>query len=513
MNDLSQADLADPAQGFTNLALALDDLEASGHIQDDELAPDNKRVRIARTYLWLLGYLKDNNEKEQADKKFNAALALYRKEIGRSDASGPINEREWQLLIELAAFVDRPITPSTISEPALHPAVLRAAHVRLFSYALVTSKPNRDPSTFTHTTKSGRALLDALSQFQEVCLLLGIIKQPPPTQEELLQLLFNHTGIVQGLTPKGRGFAMFQPRPESGLSNTAAGKLSKRFIGNLALVELWLLGYETRPGTFRIDGPHASERSETLHKALKKFALDRNLVQASQRDIAIGAWFFEEAWAIQNKESDESAIDEHELDAVLTNHKSMRALEKQYKSLGARIIDGAKRALAWVISGIKKLAKTVVRVVRNIARAINAGASRIYRYLHDIFRVVGMGFDYLTSSPVPGSTPDTVLMHKYVDFDFDVVVNANAPRDNVTEFFEQLDLRVRALELGGQIIGQLWSVLRQVIRLTNAALGWLGLLMSLIKLGNWLRRMANLAQASRQLITEFDALDADIAPA
>ena len=524
MAELTRQDVEQASDsGFERLGQALDDLEQSGHLHDDDLGTGNKRVRISRTYLWLLGYLKKDNGAEDPDRDYQKAVSAFYVDIGRTSAQS-LDPDAWHTLVELAAFIERPPDTSRLQDPQLRPAVLRAIHLRLYSYGLVSKAPNRDPSNFDNTSKANRKLLKGLRDFAQATWLLRLSETPLNLNAgamdlQTMALLFSHTRMIEALTVKGEGFKVFSAHPDFEIEAASARKLLNAFIGNLALVELWLLGYDVRPGTFRIDGPHARERSETLHKALNRFAIDRDMPQANKRSIAAGAWFFDEARRILNGDAETAPVEEADINAVLSDHKQMAALRKEYRSLGTRIIDGARRALAWIIGGIKRIVRTVVRLVRNVARAINAGAVAVYKHLRDMFRIVALGFDYVVSSPVGGSDPQGVYMQKGADFDFTVVVHPAASDAKLENFYDALDLRVRAMQLGGRIIGQLWRLIRQVISLTNAALGWLGMLMALLKLGNWLRRSATLAVESRRLVSEFaeltvaDQMGASVQPA
>ena len=70
-----------------------------------------------------------------------------------------------------------------------------------------------------------------------------------------------------------------------------------------------------------------------------------------------------------------------------------------------------------------------------------------------------------------------------------------------------LRLRVRAMELGGKIVGQLLALVRMTVGAADALLGWLGLIIALVRLGAWLRRSAHLSAEAFALMTELDAIE------
>ncbi len=91
----------------------------------------------------------------------------------------------------------------------------------------------------------------------------------------------------------------------------------------------------------------------------------------------------------------------------------------------------------------------------------------------------------------------------------EVFVNSGASQGNVDVFFKILDKLVRAMELGGRIIGSLWTLIRMAIKLSNAVIGWLSLILVAMKFGNWFKSVVGLARESYLLIGEIDQLEAE----
>jgi len=509
--ELTGADVAlESDDSFERLGQSLDGLSDEGHIDDEDGVPaaGERRVRISRTYLWLLGYLKKDNGKGDADSDYSVAVNRFQTDIGLAFGS-TLADAGWEALRELAQYDTDTGVTRWLGNDSGRPALERAVHLRLFSYGLIKARPSHKVLTGHKLQKQNKALAAGLDDFRRITsrLRLGDTHFGPGFNVALLQLLFSHNSLIRRIQWKDDGYRVFSGHPDLPLQQTAASKLTKRFVGNLALVELWLLGYEVRPGNFKPDGAHSRERDGTLHAALDKFARDRKLPQANADQIKVAKWFFEEANAIGDADSGEAAVGDEDLDQILANKAKRTALEKSYKSLGARILDGVKRAVSWVVGIFRRVGRFVKQLARNVARVIHKGVAPIISHLRAMFRVSAIGFSYFFRSPVAGSSIDSVHIRKRADFDMEVFVNSGASQAKVDVFFKILDKLVRAMELGGRIIGSLWTLIRMAIKLSNAVIGWLSLILVAMKFGNWFKSVVGLARESYLLIGEIDQLE------
>lgn len=510
--ELTGADVALESEGsFERLGGALDGLSDEGHIDDDDApASGGRRVRISRTYLWLLGYLKKDNGKAETDNDYRQAVGRFQSDLALS-SSEVLNDQGWNALRQLVQYDSDTDVSRWLRDAKVRPVLERAVRVRLFSYGLIKTRPSHKALSGRKLEKQRKFLREALENFARVVSRLRLIDEHlvPGFNEALLKLLFSHEGLTRRIQWAGDGYRVFSGHPDLPVNETTASKLTKGFVGNMALVELWLLGYEVRPGKFAPDSAHHRDRDGTLHAALDKFSRDRQLPNANTDQIKVGKWFFDEAHAIGDTDPSDATVSDEQLNQILANKKKRTKLEESYKSLGARILDGIKRAVTWVIGVFRRIGRFVKQLIRNVARVIHKGIAPIINHLKAMIRVSAIGFSYFFSSPVAGSSIDSVYVRKRSDFDMEVFINSNASQEEVDVFFRTLALIVRAMRLGGRIIGSIWDFIRAAIKLSNAVIGWLSLILSLMKFGNWFRQMVDLARESYSLIEEMDQLAAD----
>ncbi|MDT8399192.1 MAG: peptidoglycan-binding domain-containing protein [Pseudomonadales bacterium] len=511
---LTRVDVAAGSTGaLLKLGTALDELSERGHLDDGAARQEDERhIPVSRTYLWLLGFLKRDNGKHVIDRELRQAIAAFQSELGMP-ADGRLDDITRRSLYRLTSF-DQQVAGSWLTR--LAPELLaRAVHLRLFSYGLLKRPPPCRTRTLTGARLADyrQSLTLALEDFVRLSSLLGFARGllTPGFNAAVLALLFDHNRLVQSMPVAGDGFRLLPPHPQLPLRDRAARTLVKGFISNLALVELWLLGYDVRPGNFSAEGPHGEEGQGSLFSALDKFARDRRLDVVNNHSIMLGAWFFREVHTIQQEGSTEDAFEATELDALLHDHQKMASLEKVYKTLGARLFDGIKRAVSWVKGFLRKALGTLQRWLRNIARVLHRSAAAVYRQLQAIVRVVVMGFDYFFRSPVPGSDTGNVHIRKTADFDMVVSISSGATAEGISAFFSALDLRLRAMRLGGRFIAEIWRLVQSVIEATAATLGWLGLLFVLVKLGMWGKRALAMAEEAQQLLASFPGTEASVA--
>ena len=194
------------------------------------------------------------------------------------------------------------------------------------------------------------------------------------------------------------------------------------------------------------------------------------------------------------------------LNRLLSQPKNLKKLAKAYQSMGARIIDGVKRAIRWVTGMFRKALGVLKKARRNIARVLNHAAIAVYERLKAVVRTMATGFDYVFRPEVTGSDLDVAAIRKRADFDMDVFVDRSAAPESVRRFFDILGKRVRAMDLGAQIFAKLVDLGAIVAVAASAAVAWLTLIIALVKLARWLKKMVVLTEEAFSLIQELDAL-------
>lgn len=497
-------DYAD-ATALLKLGQGLDELHTDGYIYDDKAGPsESKRIRISRTYLWLLGYLKTDNKKSSLDSVLTKALKAFQLDMELAE-SGSLDDDTWGLLRSLLSYdSDSPSLPLNRLTPG---KLQRAAHVRLFSYGLVNRLPSAPGQSIRNIKNSSKDLQAGLLAFAQVATMLGITKEPlsPDLNNTLIHILFDHNGLVRSM-PKEGDIIRYKPPPKTlPLSDREQKKLVTCFLEKLITVEIWLLGYEVRPGNIKTGTVHSREQTGTLKYALGKFASDRNLKRADKSPLHC-TWFFREVEKMQSQsvEADET-IDDKNLNHLISDKKQMKSLRKQYRNLGARIIDGVKKVVFWVVGFFRKLFRAVKQLIRNIARILHRAALAIYRRLQLIFEAAKMGFRYFFSNPIHGSDPENVYIIKRADFDMDAIINSNARIEKIDAFFSGVDWQVKAMLFSAKIINLIWRILKTVIRVTTAAVDWLGLIIVLVKLKNIIQDSITLSKEAKEIVQGYQA--------
>jgi hypothetical protein len=506
LQDVANAD----DQSYDRLGLLLDGLSDDGHVFDVEtgsVAPE-KRHKIALTYLWLLGYSEANSPTHVKSRDFEKALKRFQSHLGR-EQSGELDEFCWQALTQLAPFDTESNIQYWFSHDSARPLVSRAVHLRLYSYGLIESLPPRGELRGAKLRRYQKKFSEGLKDFARICSLLGYVEAPlsATLDSQLIALLFDHKKLLHSLPVAGNKLDIKNQHPDYPLEEKKRLRLLKHFTDKLALVELWLLGYDVRPGNIMFDLDNLNQQYDSLKGALKKYARERHIDSSIRKASHFHAWFFADAQNLEPDSADanDDLLASPNLNGILADNKRRKALEKSYQSLGARIIDGVKKAFTWVFNLFRKAVRAIKSLMRNLARTLAKGAFAIYERLKAIMRVVAIGFDYFFTSPVGGSSTDAVYVSKSVDFDFTVVVNPACTRQRVIGFFHKLELRIRAMELGGLIIGQIWQLVKFAIKTAGSILGWLEMLIVLVKLRNWIKRSVALSRESLLLVRELDA--------
>ena len=506
-------------QPYTRLGAALDELPAQVLIVDDaepKSSPD-KRMAIARTYLFLLGYLESDNGNAVADDAFTAALQEFQRQAG-FEISARLTAQSWQGLIQLAAFDTRTDIAYWLQTAARLSVLKRAVQLRLFAFGLITNAPR--PATI-HVKKQqlrDRELQEGLNCLVRVVALLGLAEADlePDFSAATLTCLFDQAALVTGLTPEGNRFRIFSqhhafPRPDKDNA-----RLLKQFIGNLAITELWLLGYAVRPGNFKADGAAGRDHDGSLYSAIRDFCRDHGLEKLfrHKQDITLGYWLFEEikkAHAVTANTADE-LLDDTVIDNVTADKQQLAQLGATYQSLGARLIDGVKRAFMWLAGLIRKIFSAVKRALCNLARLLHAGAVRVYVRLKSVLFALRDGLEFLFASPITGSHPEQMYIVHAADFDLEILINRMADGNHIRAFSSHILLRARVFSLACKIFAGLLDLVKLILKLTGAVLGWLGLLLALVKLGNWIRTAIGISRETAALMLLLESREYLMSP-
>lgn len=509
----TQFDFQFSANPYAALGGALDDLTERELILDEGASDRVTRVRtgIARTYLFLLGYLQRDNGKRDPDEAYRLALGDFQSDAGLSK-SQELNSGTWAALTQLAAF-DTPIdVRNWLHNEVKRVALKRAVHLRLFALGLMATPPKPKSRYAAKHQQLEKAFEKGLEQFVRVASLLGLTSDhlQVSLSDSVLRLLFDQDALTGGLRFHGASFRIFEQHPDFPSTKSSNRKIVHLFIKNLANVELWLLGYAARPGNFKPEGPGGRDSEQGLHSALKEFCRDRNLDSriTGNNDIGLSAWFFAELGKInaeQNVSQDDEILNEDVIVDVLENRKQLRKLEKEYRSLGARLLDGIKRAVRFFRNMFQKFARLVKRVLSNLSRLLHRSALLVYTRLKAVILALREGGEFLFRSIIKGSNPETALLIKDRDFDLVFLANQEANSDRLAKFAASVNLRARIFELACKIVSKLLDIVKFTLRLTGSVLSWMGILLSLPRLWNWVKSVLLISSEAEQLMAALES--------
>jgi hypothetical protein len=514
---LIAADLsADDPDSYVSLGAALDGLKTDAELQaESELSPRHAaRIRSCRTYLYLLGYLPKDSRLEQYDSPLLDAVDRFQADAGLL-VSGELDHATWLALTNLCQFQSPCPVKQYFDGDQPSPVLLRAIQLRLFSLGLVKDIYSHKQLVDKKRKKADERLHAAFKRFCQLQLLLNFsdLDSSEGFASETVELLLHHDEQVQRLLPGPTGgFKISDRASELGLDAREIKSLVSGFVRNLALVELWLLGYPVRPGQFRPEGADHRSGDDSLAKALKKFVSDRGLRArfSSKNKIVIGPWFFEEAKKVQQEAiaAEHEDLGEDVLGQMESNRKFQRKLADTYRGLGSRIFDGIKRIFGWFRKAVKKAFDFLKRSLKNLARMLKRGALKVYERTKAVVTAVKLGIEFYARPVFPGSDPKTIYVKHDRDFDFDVFVNADCSTEKIEVFFERLNLRAELFQLACLIVGKLLSLARAVFKRANPVTGWLGMLITLLHLGRWLKSLHQLAGVSAERLSQLSDLRA-----
>lgn len=199
------------------------------------------RIRVIAEQLWLLGYLerkprRNFSPRNQARNRFQQAVASFQQEAGLV-VDGWVGDETWRALNALVGFesvtgIDR----WQEADGTYRRAFLRAIQLRLFSYGLARHQPGPG---FVAVPPAN------LARACEVLWALGLMSVFPSGSPPAgwMSLLFDHDGLVRAAAQFDDTFAS---QRIAGAEHRDVRETLRRFLVNLAKIELWLLGSEAR---------------------------------------------------------------------------------------------------------------------------------------------------------------------------------------------------------------------------------------------------------------------------
>lgn len=479
--------------------------------EENEINP--LRFSVMSEQLWLLGYLQkkldiDSAAKAQSSKSFKTAVRRFQREANLI-VDGWIGNQTWRALDELVGFESEiKLADWAHDNATYYKAFLRAAQLRLWSYGMANTKPSKNFSEVSHQN---------ISRLKKALWSLGLIANYRDSigHGELYSLLFDPDSLVAAAalcepdeSPKKDQENKFRDRKLDAAEHVNVKAIKRRFLANLAKVELWLLGSDikidgkddfpvaglpvrkvktriratiTGRPRFRTREVKDKEVQIYLQHYWREF-LGASKKKSKKQSKSISPNFFhslrspelfDRQISPEFKEEDYS----QEIIKYFEEGDSKNLIEKSYdliKKVGMILWDGLKRMWRW----IKKGAKKVVKFAKNMLRAFSRFALKAYTIVRTAFTALARSLEQYLSGHIDLNDDYTVTVFIKKDMDMQVFIT----KDNC---YEEITIAKKALQrfsamfmFSCRIIGALIDGIQSMI---TGLTGWAKLLMVLVK--------------------------------
>ena len=341
------------------------------------------RFKVIAEQLWLLGYLENRPDPDitveiQSTPDFQNAIRSFQKEAGLT-IDGWSGGQTWKVIKSLVNFESKTEIDRWVKEDGLiNPAFQRAVQLRLWAYGLADKKPERNFDSIP---------AKALKKFKKVLWSLSLIKdyKADVTNKVLFLILFDPGLLLKAAAdfkpirePIFNNADSFSDRIHSFEKHRGIQQIKRRFLVNLAKVELWLLGSDIKidgeddypvKGLIRksVFGGKDKEIQHYLKEYWEKLSevkgdeidektkaitpsLFRSLVEPDTINKKELSPFTEEDYSRQIAEDFENPP-ESDTESLVNRSYQVG------KGLGMKLWDGLKRLWSWIKKGVKKILK------------------------------------------------------------------------------------------------------------------------------------------------------------
>lgn len=485
-------------------ASALDQGVAEG-ILPDEADRHGAETRTVRTWLFLLGYIRRNTESAQADRELCDGLRALRRDSGMNTVENGLDAEILPLLRRLLCFDPDAAMQGTnlsirrrFSGIALDsPLMSRAICLRLYALDFLDRLPGEKPDR--------KKMLAGLREFSRIYSLLGLGNVSPAVDRQTITALFDPYPVLRKLQDNDQATAIWHPEGSSTSAKRRNRELVKKYVNAVARIELWLIGYLSRPRKHMWSRDQANR---SLPSALRAFWRDQpEQVRPPARKLEyLDGSFFQRLQAVIEFPAGGHDSDQEALQAeLLGNPELAKAVRRETMSLGARLLDGAKRTARFVIGWIRMRLRQLVALARTMASLISSSVRNTFGVVRDTVFALGVSWRFLTRNPLPGSSPEHLLLFHDKDFDFVLLQNPNANPLQVRKISDSVAFMARLLAATGRFVGQLIDAFLLYARRSGFG-GWFGALITLLGADRRIDEMRETAYLIRATRNQLDAL-------
>jgi len=495
---------------INSLALALDDGVEQG-VLPDEGDRQAVEVRTARTWLFLLGYLRRNNESGTPDRDFLDGLNAFRVEAGFESVQDGLTAKTLSRLKRLVCFdssvavegsdlgANRRFDGTSLQSLS----AVKAIALRLYALDILDTPPKFGEAE----DKLFERMRAGVVEFAHVYSLLGLGSIPSTAETHTITAMFDFEPILEELRGSARSTVILHPAGSSARQKKRNREAVKKFVRALARIELWLVGYLARP---RKQMWPRDNSNRSLPSALRAFWRDQpEQVRPPTRELEhIDGRFFERLRDILLQDQDSDALENERLQSeLMKNGELAGAVKRETRNLGAWLLDGIKRAARFIFGWVRKGLRKIVALARNVASLLTRRVRSVFDSVRQIVYALRDSWKFIFHNPVPGSDIDHLLVMHDKDFDFLLLRNPEAETDAVTTTGRRVGLMARQMAASWKFVGHLLDALIRLARRSGIG-GWFGVLLVLAKARQWVIEVRETLVELRAVRAELDALPA-----
>ncbi|MDJ0710721.1 MAG: hypothetical protein QNJ14_10035 [Woeseiaceae bacterium] len=445
-------------------------------------------IRTARTWLFMLGYLKRNNESGNEDGDFRVGLEAFRSETGIAGTGDGLTGHALSWLKRLVCFdasaavegFDIAVDARFAGLPASSPAIARAVTLRLYALDLLDVPPR-----FSERSDELRARArKGIASFARIYSLLAMGNISPELETETVTALFDTEPLLEKLRSNTGATTVAHPAGSGRRTKEHNREAVKHFVRALARIELWLVGYLSRPRKKMWPRDNANR---SLPAAMRAFWRDQpEEARPPKRELEhVDGRFFDRLRDIVADAGESDVIENDRLQTeLLSNGELASAVKSETKNLGARLLDGIRRAARFVFGWLRKRLRKLIALARNLASLLVSRTRLVFDSVREIVYALRDSWRFLFADPVPGSDFNHLLIMHDRDFDFVLFRNDRADPREVHAIGRNLGLMARLFAVCWRFVDKLLQAVIALARRSGIG-GWFGVLMVLSKGRRW----------------------------
>jgi hypothetical protein len=470
------------------LSAALDEGVDNG-VLPDEIDTQGLQVRAVRNWLCLLGYLARDNQKTVVDDDLLEGLGRFCEECGVATAPSGLGPAIVASLRALVCFDTETASAGRFAGLALDGTpIARAVGLRLYALDLLDRPPGAKPDR--------PELLEGLRRFSRVQELLGLGTPAPDFVLPTLDALFTNEPVLERL----RTSHVFSNALDAA-ERRKERQWVKRYVDAVASIELWLIGYLTRPRRHMLA---TDDSNRSLPAALRAFWRDQpeeaRPPKASLDDV--DSLFFNRLEAVTHEDGSDEDDDETLRARIDQDPELAGEVRRQTMGLGARILDGVRRVVRFIGGWLRKRLGGLIALARNIAAVLADRARNVFAAVRKLATAFKLAWSFLARKPVASSDPANLLVSHDRDFDFVLVARTGASPARLAQISGQVLGLATLFGNAARFVGELVGAFLAVARRTGLG-GWFGAVLALLDLRGRIAEMIDLVRAMRQ---QLDAL-------